>query len=149
MLDEFDRRLLNLIQTDLPLVERPFAELARRLGSEEAVVLSRLAWLRQNGYIRRIGPFFDSARLGYVSTLVALKVRDNDLPAVAAAVNAISGVTHNYEREGPFNLWFTLLSPSRQHQEKILQRLKALPGVEQMISLPARHKFKVSVEFRL
>ncbi|MBQ5745458.1 MAG: Lrp/AsnC family transcriptional regulator, partial [Selenomonadales bacterium] len=60
MLSAFDKSLLNMLQTDLPIAKRPFAVLAERLGTEEAVVLERLTWLKENGYIRRIGPFFDS-----------------------------------------------------------------------------------------
>lgn len=149
MLSEFDKKLLNMIQSDIPLVSRPFAALAAALGTGEETVISRLRELRSAGYIRRIGPFFDSGRLGYVGTLVALAVEPGRLAAVAGAVNAYSGVTHNYEREGAFNLWFTLLSPDSAAQEKVLAAVAALPGVREAISLPATRKYKVNVRFIL
>ncbi|MDR7867178.1 MAG: AsnC family transcriptional regulator [Sporomusaceae bacterium] len=149
MLNDFDKQLLNIIQSDIPLVSRPFAVLAERLGADEATVIERLRFLRENGFIRRIGPFFDSARLGYVSTLVALAVEPDDLPAVAAAVNAYPGVTHNYEREGAYNLWFALLSPNMAAQERVLAAVGGLPGIKRLLNLPATKKFKVNVRFTL
>lgn len=149
MLTSFDKQLLNLIQNNLPLESRPFACLARQLGTDESRVLARLAFLRENGYIRHIGPFFDSTRLGYAGTLVALRVRPERLEAVARRINGYSGVTHNYEREGSFNLWFTLLSPSREEQQKTLAEVAAFDGVEKLLNLPATKKYKVNVRFTL
>ncbi|SEP46529.1 siroheme decarboxylase subunit alpha [Propionispora vibrioides] len=153
MLTAFDKALLNKIQENLPLVSRPYAELAKQLGVEETAVIERLNFLKKQGYIRRIGPFFDSAKLGYIGTLVAVRVREEDVPAVAAAINAYSGVTHNYERysEGgtQYNLWFTLLSPDVGSQARVLARIEALPGVERLVSLPSGKKYKISVRFTL
>jgi len=76
-------------------------------------------------------------------------VRPDRMTAVAKAVNRYSGVTHNYEREGDFNLWFALISPSISSQTKVLAEIEKFAGVEQLISLPATRKFKVSVQFKL
>lgn len=149
MLTSFDKQLLNLVQRDIPFASRPFAVIAERLGSDEATVLERLRFLKDAGYIRRIGPFFDSAGLGYVSTLVALEVEPAKLAEVAEAVNAYSGVTHNYEREGRYNLWFALLSPDAAAQEKVLNRVAARSGVKSLLNLPATKKYKVNVQFTL
>ncbi|HML34838.1 MULTISPECIES: Lrp/AsnC family transcriptional regulator [Sporomusa] len=149
MLTPFDKELLNIIQTRLPLESRPYAKVAQWLEAEESTVLERLNWLKDNGYIRRFGAFFDSACLGYVSTLAAVKVRPEQVAAVAQAVNAYSGVTHNYERESEYNLWFTLLTADQAEQDRVLAAIRSLPGVEGLLSLPAIEKYKVSVEFSL
>ena len=149
MLTAFDKRLLNIIQTDLPFDKRPFALLAERLNTTESFVIDRLRFLKEQGFIRRIGPFFDSTKLGYIGTLVALEVEESCIPQVAGVINSYSGVTHNYEREGIFNLWFTLLSPNLIMQDGILDTIRNLDGVVRLISLPATQKFKVSVQFSL
>lgn len=149
MLTDFDRQLLNLVQTALPLSPRPYLEIARKLDSDEQTVLARLTWLKQHGYIRHIGAFFDSARLGYAGTLVAVKVRPDCLANVAETISLNPGVTHNYQREGEYNLWFTLLTPDLESQQKVLAEIGAQAGVEKMISLPAAKKYKVNVSFRL
>lgn len=153
MLSAFDKVLLNRIQEELPLVDRPFAVLAEELGVEENDVIERLRYLKQHGFIRRMGPFFNSNQLGYIGTLVAVRVAPDKIAAVAAAINEYPGVTHNYERysEGDniFNLWFTLLSPDVAAQEKVLSVIRGMAGVEKLISLPAEKKFKISVRFTL
>jgi DNA-binding Lrp family transcriptional regulator len=149
VLTAFDKNLLNILQTELPLHPRPFSVLAERFGVEETVVLQRLRCLKEQGLIRRIGPFFDSAKLGYEGVLVAVDVEEQHLIDVAQAINAYPGVTHNYEREGSYNLWFTLLTPDMEVQERILGEIRRLDGVNRLMSLPAIKKYKVNVQFTL
>lgn len=149
MLTTFDKALLNILQTKLPISERPFADLAEALETEEAVVINRLKELKTQGYLRRIGPFFDSAKLGYTGTLVAVKVATGNMERIATAINVYPGVTHNYEREGEFNLWFTLLTPDLVVQERILDEIRKIPGVENLMSLTSKRKYKISVHFNL
>ena len=141
MLSAFDKSLLNMLQTDLPIAKRPFAVLAERLGTEESVVLE--------SYIRRIGPFFDSVALGYTGTLVAVNVEEEYLEAVAEKINEYVEITHNYERESEYNLWFTLLTPTLERQKEILDTIEKQKGVRRLLSLPTTKKFKISVQFKL
>ena len=148
-LTDFDKRLLNPLQSNLPVCTRPFAHLGEMLGVSEETVLTRLKELKEEGYLRRIGTFFNSDRLGYHGTLIALCVDAEHLSAVANAVNQYVGVTHNYEREGIYNLWFTLLSPSQAAEQKILSEVTALPGVRSMMNLRANKRYKINVQFNL
>lgn len=156
-LTDFDKALLNKIQTDLPIASHPFALVAKELGVEEDTVLNRLQELKAEGYIRKMGAFFNSEELGYVGTLVAVKVNPDFIGAVAGKINTYDGVTHNYERyvegvsglAGQFNLWFTLIVDNEAIRTKILDEIRALPGVEQLENLPAIQKYKVSVRFSL
>ena len=148
-LTDFDKRLLNILQGNLPLCSRPFSRLGEMLDTTEEHVLRRLNELKREGYLRRIGTFFNSEQLGYHGTLIALRVAEGHLADVAQAVNRYVGATHNYEREGDYNLWFTLLTPSRTAEEKILAEVAALPGVEGLMSLKANHRYKINVQFKL
>ena len=148
-LSTFDKALLNLLQGDIPICSHPFAEMARRLGTDEDTLLVRLRELKAAGFLRRIGTFFDSNRLGYQGTLVALKVEPSAISTVAEAVNRYPGATHNYEREGAYNLWFTLLTPSAEHESNILAEIQSLDGVEDMLKLKAKKKYKINVQFKL
>ncbi|MBR2215755.1 MAG: Lrp/AsnC family transcriptional regulator [Selenomonadaceae bacterium] len=138
-----------MLQESLPVCPRPFAFLADKLNTDEETVLNRLRYLKEVGYLRRIGTFFDSNKLGYVGTLIALRVNDEYLSAVAQAVNHYPGVTHNYEREGEYNLWFTLMSPNEETERNILSEIASLPGVEAQLNLKAKKKYKINVQFAL
>lgn len=149
MLTAFDKSLLNLIQRNLPIDERPFYTLANMLDTTEDNVIDRLRFLKTNGYIRRIGPFFDSGKLSYKGTLVALKVKDGYMQQVAEFVNQFPGATHNYQREGEYNLWFTLLTHSEAKCKEILEEIRALEGVEKLMNLVSNKKYKINVQFKL
>ena len=148
-LTSFDKSLLNLLQGNLPVCSHPFAALADELGTDEQTVLTRLQQLKQQGYLRRIGTFFNSNKLGYKGTLVALRVEPDKIETVAEAINRYPGATHNYEREGRYNLWFTLLTPCLETEKKILDEVEALPGVEDLLNLKANKKYKINVQFKL
>ncbi len=148
-MDDLDKRILTEIQTNLPLAEQPFDGLAERMGLAPDDLLARIRRLAEGGRIRRIGPVFDSQRLGYTSTLVAARVPAGRLDEVAEHVNRLPGVTHNYERRGRYNLWFTLTARSREDLDRALDRLRAETGVPQMHSLPAVARYKIRATFDL
>jgi DNA-binding Lrp family transcriptional regulator len=145
-LDHTDRRLLDIIQTDFPLAARPYAVLGAALGMSEEQALERVRSLRQRGIIRRIGANFQSARLGFASTLCAARVPPEKLDAFVAAVNACPNVTHNYLREHAYNVWFTLIAPDRGAISGILADITARTDVP-VLNLPASKMYKIRVDF--
>lgn len=148
-LTDFDKELLNILQGNIPLVSRPFAYMAEKLGCGENEVIEEINLLKREGYVRRIGSFFNSDKLGYRGTLVALKVKRELIEETALFVNKYPGITHNYEREGEYNLWFTLLTPDDEVRQKIMDEITSLPGVEKYMDLSARRKYKLNVQFML
>jgi len=115
----------------------------------EDEVIERLEKLKKAGIVRRIGAVFDLRRLGYVSTLCALKVPPGRLAEVARTVNSFPGVTHNYLREHEYNMWFTLIGPSRQDLERTMEEIKKRTGLTELLELPAERSFKIRVNFNL
>ncbi|HPF20817.1 MAG TPA: AsnC family transcriptional regulator [Syntrophomonas sp.] len=145
-LDQLDRALLDALQNTLPLSCQPFGDLAARLKTSEEEVLARIAALKETGLIRRIGGIMNSKQLGYTSALCAMTVPEERIDEVAAILNQLSGVTHNYVRDHHYNLWFTLTSPS---QAALIQQLKALEqacGLS-ILPMPARKLYKIKVSF--
>ena len=149
MLTQYDKRVLNAIQGALPIAERPFAVLAKQLETTEEELLTDLKRLSDDGYIRRFGAFFDSNALGFHGSLVAVKVKEDSMQEVADAINRYNGVTHNYEREGEYNLWFTLQVQSEDERDDVLKKISALPGVLDLMNLPSEKTYKVRVRFNM
>lgn len=146
-LDDLDRAILNEIQSNFPLVPRPYAEMGKRVGAKEEEVLARVQALYEAGVIRRIGANFTSRKLGYTSTLCAARVPPEKLPRFAAVVNRYPGVTHNYLRKHRYNVWFTLIAESEAKLAEILQEIREATGVRDLLSLPAQEIFKIKVDF--
>jgi len=139
--------ILNQIQRNFPLTHRPFLALARRTGMKEKEILERVQRLKDLGIIRRIGASFSAGAVGFTSTLCAARVPEEKIVEFVAVVNSYPGVTHNYEREGEYNLWFTLIAPSRRKIREILREISRKTGVRGILDLPATRTFKIAVDF--
>lgn len=148
-MDQSDRALLNRIQSRFPLTPRPFAAIAQELEMTEAEVIKRVARLKDADIIRRIGGNFVPGKVGFVSTLCAAEVPDDKVELFARTVNTYPGVTHNYLRDNPFNVWFTFIAPSRAVIRENLARIAAKTGVRRILNLPATHVFKIKAKFDL
>ncbi|SDN93628.1 siroheme decarboxylase subunit alpha [Desulfonauticus submarinus] len=145
-MDKIDKAILDIIQTDFPLVSRPYAVIGEKLGLEEKEVFNRVIKLKEKGVIRRIGANFQSRKLGWFSTLCAAKVPKEKLEEFVQVVNSYPGVTHNYLRKHDFNVWFTFIGPSEEEVNKNLLEIKEKTGIA-VYSLPAIKMFKIKVDF--
>lgn len=144
-LDEVGKRLLNEIQWVFPLVDRPYLEIAVKHGVSEQDVMRRVAALKKMGIIRQINAIFDTRRLGYKSALVAFSVKPDKLDQVADVINEHPGVSHNYERNHEYNMWFTLAVPPGTDMKNDLDRMAALDGVIKYRVLPTLKLYKIGV----
>ncbi|MFT8352013.1 AsnC family transcriptional regulator [Clostridium saccharoperbutylacetonicum] len=144
-MDTIDKKLLNLMQNEIPIDKRPFKLLGEKLLLTENEVLERVNKLKNQGIIRRIGGIFNSRKIGYTSTLCAAKVPENRIDEVAACINDYYEVTHNYLREDEYNMWFTIITNSNENLNNILQEIKEKTALDQIISLPSVKLFKVKV----
>ncbi len=138
--------MLNAVQKEVPLVPRPFEAVAEELGLTETDVLEGLSrWRDSERVIRQISAIFDTRKLGYSSTLVAMAVPADRIDEAAEIVNAHPGVSHNYERSHDFNLWFTLAVPPGMDLETHIDRLHQLTGATATRILPTLKMFKIEV----
>jgi len=147
-LEEIDKELLYKMQTKFPLTPKPFKELANSLNTDEERVLNRVKKLKENKILRQTSAIFDTKRLGYKSSLVAFRVKEENINRAVEAINAHPGVSHNYLRDHEFNIWFTLaVAPnSKLGLEKSVEILKRQSRADESIILPTIKMFKISVK---
>jgi len=148
-LDDTDKAILNRIQSDFPIEPRPFGVIARELNLQEKDVIQRVLGLKQAGIIRRIGANFVPGKVGFVSTLCAARVPEDKIETFSRVVNRYPGVTHNYERDNEFNVWFTFIARSREEIAQNLERIAKETGVETILNMPATKVFKIRAQFDL
>jgi len=146
-LDRADRLILNEIQRNFPITHRPFLALARKLKMREKEVMERVQKLKEVGIIRRIGASFSARAVGFSSTLCAAKIPEGKVEEFVAVVNTYPGVTHNYEREGEYNIWFTLIAHSKRRIDQIITEISSKTGIKDILNLPALKTFKIAVDF--
>lgn len=150
-LDELDKRLLNLMQSEFALDPRPYAQVAASAQTTESEVLRRVERLLDERIIRQITPIFDTRALGYDSMLVAARVDPENPQRAASVINAHPGVSHNYLRNHEFNLWFTIaIEPdSKLGLEGTLDVLAHEAGAESIRQLPTLKLFKINMNLEM
>ena len=144
--DNLDKEILNEIQWTFPLVNEPFAEIAKKFSISSEELKDRLVKLKHKGVLRQLSAIFDTRKLGYSSSLVAMEIEPEKLDYVAQQINRHPGVSHNYERNHQFNLWFTLAVPPGSSLEKELEKFSKLQGIKKVRMLPTLQLFKIGVK---
>lgn len=149
-MDEIDKQLVNLLQAEFPIVTNPFEEIGAKLGLQGAEVIARVSKLIKQGIIRRVGAIFSPERMGMVATLVALRVPDeSELEKVARVINSFKEVTHNYQRNHYYNLWFTIVAPGKDELKKIIAEITHKTNIKEIVEFRTKRAFKIDARFLL
>jgi len=148
-LDKIDKDLLNIIQLELPLSREPFVALDLRLGIGSDEIIRRIEQLKMRGIIRLIGPVFNPRRLGYRTTLVAMKLQEKQLDMASQIISANPMVSHCYERDHDLNFWFTLAMPEGEDMDTEVRKLGDRLKSETTLNLSAVKTFKIGAYFNL
>ncbi len=89
----------------------------------------------------------DAAALGIVTTLCAAKVPKEKIDSFAEAVNSKRRVTHNYLRDGRYNVWFTLWGKSNKEIDDTLAKIKEKTKVDEISLFPSLKTYKIRAVF--
>lgn len=147
-LDPIDRQILMILQRGIAIESRPYQAMADEIGGiSEEDVIRRIACLKETEIIRRMSGFFDSRRLGYQSVLVAVQPEPGRFDDAVRAINRYPGVTHNYERDHAYSIWFTLIAINQPTLEHILDEIEAKPSVAAMMRFAMSQRYKIDVTF--
>jgi DNA-binding Lrp family transcriptional regulator len=140
--------ILSIIQKKFPLSKRPFLDIGDELGLSEDEVIKIIQKEKDNNIIRQTSAIFDTKSLGFKSSLVAFKMDEKKIDKAVEIINSHPGVSHNYERDHEFNIWFTMaVDPnSKIGLEKSVEILAKLTDADDFIMLPTLKLFKISVK---
>lgn len=147
-LDNTDRSILNIIQSGFPIDPHPYQVIANDAGITEGEAHRRVVAMKEGGIIRRIGASYDSRGLHFTSTLCSVKVPPELVDAVVAKINSYVEVTHNYQRNHAYNIWFTVIAESPARISRILKEIEAATGCAEIRNMPALKNFKIKVDFK-
>ena len=149
-MDDLDRRIIKELQGNFPLEIHPYEIMAENLGISTEKLWQRVLALAESGVIRRMGFSIDSRKIGYSSTLVAVRVSQDRVDEASELISSYPQITHSYLREGTYNIWFTVIAESRNCILAILEeiRQKLELSEDDVMDLPVEKLFKLDARFK-
>jgi len=149
-LDQLDRDIISELQSDFPISAEPYAIVAQRLGIDVDALLERVGALIDSGTIRRMGVSIDSRKMGFSSTLAAVRVADDRVEYTCEVIDSYPEITHSYLRDDEFNIWFTVIAVDKPRILEVLEelRVKLEVGADDVLDLPVQQLFKLDARFK-
>lgn len=147
MIDETDKKIINLLQKDLPLDLRPFAVMAERIGITEDEFIERVKAFVAEGIIRRFGATLYHQEAGFPSNaMVAWVVDEEETEKVGNAMAEFKEVTHCYQRKPHknwrYNLYTMVHGDSRDECYEIARRMSRSTGIQEYLLLFSEKEYK-------
>ncbi len=143
-LDPIDREIVQSLQRGVPIVERPFAELATILETTEEAIVARLTRLVESGVVGRFAPMLDAEKLGGAVTLCAMAVPAERFEEVARLLEAMPEVAHNYAREHRLDMWFVLAVERPERLAEVVAEIEARTGLP-VLNLPKLEEYRLEL----
>jgi len=144
-LSAVDRKIIDKLQGEFPICDRPYAEVAERLGITEDQLLQRLERLLADKVLTRFGPMYQIERMGGAFVLAALAVPEDRYDEITALVNALPQVAHNYRREHALNMWFVLATETQAGIAEAVTRIERDTGLP-VYAFPKEREFFVEMK---
>jgi DNA-binding Lrp family transcriptional regulator len=139
---------VRALQQDLPLVSRPFAETAGRLGLSEDAVLDRARVFEDAGIMRRFSAVLRHRRVGYTANGMACwVVPESRIETVGQLAARYPQVSHCYQRPAypprwPYTLFTMIHGQTKAQVGEIVMQLAEEAGLEQYEVLYSTREFK-------
>lgn len=146
-LDPSARRLLAALEGGLPVSARPFADVGSRLGMTGAEVVAALRTLRETRAIRRVGAEVSPAALGYQPALGAMAISEDALEDAVRALDDVPAITHAFEMDDRYRLWFVMVAPSPVRLEIAEGELARSLGAADRFRVLATEEYRVTHAF--
>lgn len=146
-MDQLDKNIINTLQHDFPVCDRPFASLAKTLNSTEGELINRVQAMLDSGLLTRFGPMYNAVNMGGALSLCAMKVPEDRFDDVTEKVNAFPEVAHNYQRDHEMNMWFVLATETQQNLKDTLDAIEKNTGIA-VYNMPKEKEFFVGLHFK-
>lgn len=152
-LDELDKKIIASVQADIPVTERPYAEIAGQLGISEDTLLEKLIFFCKQGIIRRFGATLRHQKSGFsANAMVAWRVDEARIAEVGETFSAFREVSHCYRRnptpQWPYNLYTMVHAHDQESCRETARRMAlAAPVVDYAILFSRRELKKTSMAY--
>ena len=145
MLTQKEVRILDHLQRPQPIDKHLFQVIARQLNLSVEDVWQAIEYFKKAGIVRKFSAIFDTTAMGFSSSLLAMKVKPGQEEEMSHIINRCPGVSHNYQRDVPYQLWFTLAVPPGLSFEAVTEYFRAQPLCQDLLLFKTIKRFKIGV----
>ncbi|MFO7989987.1 MAG: Lrp/AsnC family transcriptional regulator [Desulfotignum sp.] len=147
MITDLEKKVIALLQTDIPVVPRPFRQMAEKIGITEDQFLEVLTRLNQRGIIRRFGATLKHQKSGFkANAMVAWNVDETKVEQVGTAMAEFDEITHCYRRNPapgwPYNLYTMVHAGTEPECLALVEKIAATVGENDYTLLFSRKELK-------
>jgi DNA-binding Lrp family transcriptional regulator len=153
MVDEIDKKIIGLLQSDLPVEPRPYKIMADQIGITEDIFLERVQAMINKGIIRRFGATLYHQEAGFsANAMVAWIVPEEIIDKIAEKMSKFRDVTHCYQRRAQkdwrYNLYTMIHGDNRDECVRIAENMSRITGIKEYRLLFSEEEFKkTSMEY--
>jgi len=147
MPSELEKKLIAVLQGDIPVTRRPYLTIAEIIGEDEDTVIAVLDDLYQRGVIRRFGATLRHQKSGFnANAMVAWQVDEGAIESVGEQIAACAAVTHCYRRDPapdwPYNLYTMVHASDEAACREIARKISEDTGITAYTMLFSRRELK-------
>jgi siroheme decarboxylase len=146
-MNELDKKIIASVQADIPITERPYAEIAQQIGISEETLLEKLDLFCRQGIIRRFGATLRHQKSGFsANAMVAWQVEEKCIAKVGETFSAFRQVSHCYRRnpipQWPYNLYTMVHAHDQESCQEIARQMANAATVIDYAILFSRRELK-------
>jgi siroheme decarboxylase len=147
MLTELEEKIVASLQGDLPVIARPYREIAEALGISETLLLEKMQSLCDRGIIRRFGATIRHQKSGFeANAMGAWCVDESRIEAVGMQMAAFKEVSHCYRRNPsenwPYNLYTMIHAVDEASCLETARRMSEATGIDTYTLLFSQRELK-------
>lgn len=133
MLTDVEKKIIALLQTDIPVVKRPFKVMAEQIGITEDEFISVLKSLDDRKMIRRFGATLKHQKSGFkANAMVAWMVDEDKVEKTGKIMATFQEITHCYRRNPApgwrYNLYTMVHATSEDECHAIVEKISKAVG---------------------
>jgi DNA-binding Lrp family transcriptional regulator len=127
-ISSLDRKIIRLLASDIPLVDRPFKRMGEKIGISEEEILQRIRYYKNKGIMRKYTAILNHRKAGFLyNAMVVWDIPKDKLEKAGKIVASFSQVSHCYLRERldkwRYNLYAMIHARSRKSCLEIAKKI--------------------------
>lgn len=147
MLTNLEKKIIALLQKDIPVVKRPFKVLGEKIGINEEEFLAVLKDLDSRNMIRRFGATLKHQKSGFkANAMVAWKVEEDQVESTGNIMATFQEITHCYRRNPApgwkYNLYTMVHATSEEECYAIVKKISEAVKQDEYELLFSRKELK-------